>query len=516
MRQRSVSSDVGLEADLRARLSSTTRDRGETPGIGTAILGAGPAGLTAAYALARRGARAVVFEGDGTVGGIAKTIEFDGYRFDLGGHRFFTKLKPIERLWEGMLGEEFLTRPRLSRIYYRGKFFSYPITAKDVVGRLGLLESTLCALSYLWAVRRPQREAHTFEEWVTSRFGRRLYDAFFRSYTEKVWGIPGNEIRALWAAQRIKDFSLWKAVLSILRVRREQITTLIEEFQYPRLGPGQMWDRFAQRAAELGVPVQLKHRCIAVGHANGRVESVTVQTNGTITQHPVDSVISSIALSDLVLSLEPAAPEEVRAAARRLRYRDLILVALMTTETNPFPDNWIYLHDPGTRAGRVQNYGAWSDAMVRPGTTCLGVEYFCFEGDDLWRMPDDEAVELAKRELARIGLIDPTQVVDGVKVLVPKAYPMYDANYEEAVQTIRSYLDTFENLQTCGRNGLHRYNNQDHSMWTAILATSNLLDGRQHDVWSVNTEAEYLEEGHLVDALLDFSAADAAPVEARS
>jgi protoporphyrinogen oxidase/predicted dehydrogenase len=481
--------------------------------IGTAILGGGPAGLTAAYTLGRRGRPGVVFEADGQVGGIAKTIEFNGYRFDLGGHRFFTKLEPVQRLWEEMLGDEFLTRPRLSRIYYDGKYFAYPLTAKDVVGRLGLLESTRCALSYLWAARHRGLEADTFEQWVTARFGRRLYDAFFRSYTEKLWGIPGSEIRSLWAAQRIKNFSLGKAILTMLGLQREHVTTLIEEFQYPRLGPGQMWEEFAARVREDGIGMQLQHRCVSITHADRRVRSVAVRRNGDVYEHAVDGVVSSIALRDLIQCLDPPPPPEVRAAARTLRYRDLVLVALMTTEAEPFPDNWIYLHDPETRAGRVQNYGAWSAGMVRPGTTCLGVEYFCFEGDDVWQMSDEHAVSLATQELARIGLIDPSKVIDGVKVLVPKAYPMYDSKYEAAVATVRAYLEQFENLQTCGRNGLHRYNNQDHSMLTAMLATLNLVDGEQHDVWSVNTEAEYLEEGELVEAILDLQAIDAGPVE---
>jgi len=480
--------------------------------IGTAILGGGPAGLTAAYVLGRRGRPGAVYEADGSVGGIAKTIEFKGYRFDLGGHRFFTKLKPIQRLWEEMLGDEFLTRPRLSRIYYNGKYFSYPIAAKDVVSRLGLLEATRCALSYLWASRHRNAEAETFEEWVTARFGRRLYDAFFRSYTEKLWGIPGTEIRSLWAAQRIKNFSLGQAILTILKLRRQHVTTLIEEFRYPRLGPGQMWEAFAEHTVHQGIPVHLNQRCIAIKHADGRVRSVVVRQNGDQFEHAVDSIISSIPLSELVLNLDPPAPPDVQAAARQLRYRDLVLVALMTTEAEPFPDNWIYLHDPGTRAGRVQNYGAWSAGMVKPGTTCLGVEYFCFRGDEIWEMSDEQAVELATRELAAIGLIDASKVVDGVKVLVPKAYPTYDLEYEGAVATIRTYLENFENLQTCGRNGLHRYNNQDHSMWTALLATLNVLDGARHDVWSVNMEADYHEEGELVDGLLDFSG-DAASVE---
>jgi protoporphyrinogen oxidase len=491
-----------IERDLR-RLRHAPSLTDGSGSLGTAVLGGGPAGLTAAYVLARRDRPGAVFEADGTVGGIAKTVEFNGYRFDLGGHRFFTKLRPVERLWEEMMGPEFLTRPRLSRIYYDGKYLSYPLEAKDVVARFGLTESILCGLSYMWSLRLRGRHAETFEEWVTVRFGRRLYDTFFRSYTEKVWGIPGSEIRSQWAAQRIKDLSFFRALLSLLHLNRRQVTTLIEEFQYPRLGPGQMWETFARRIEKQGIPVHLKQRCVAVQHEANRVSSVTIRTNGHVTEYPVDSVVSSIALSDLVKSLEPAPPAEVLAAADRLRYRDFCLVALMTTQDEPFPDNWIYIHDPGTRAGRVQNFGAWSPDMVQPGTTCLGVEYFCFEGDDIWEMSDVEAVEMATEEMARIGLVDRSQVIDGVKVRVPKAYPMYDANYEEAVAVLRDYVGRFENLVTCGRNGLHRYNNQDHSMWTAILATLNLLDGAQYDVWSVNTDAEYHEEGAVVDELLN-------------
>jgi protoporphyrinogen oxidase len=273
-----------------------------------------------------------------------------------------------------------------------------------------------------------------------------------------------------------------------------------------------MWEAFAARAEASGVGVYLNQRCISVRHSEGRVRSIVLRQNGDEFEHAVDSVISSIALKDLVLSLDPPPPPAVAAAAHDLRYRDLVLVALMTTEAEPFPDNWIYLHDPETRAGRVQNYGVWSPDMVQPETTCLGVEYFCFRGDDIWEMPDTQAVELAKQELARIGLIDPSKVVDGVKVLVPKAYPMYDSKFEAAVETLREYLEGFENLQTCGRNGLHRYNNQDHSMWTAILAVLNLVDGAEHDLWSVNTDAEYLEEGDLIEALSDMSAGDAVSV----
>ena len=436
------------------------------------------------------------------MGGIARTVEVDGYRFDLGGHRFFTKLKPIEELWERMLGDELLTRPRLSRIYYDGKYLAYPLKATDVPKRLGLIESTRCVLSYLAAKSRRNGTPETFEEWVTVRFGKRLYDAFFRSYTEKVWGIPGSEIRSEWAAQRIKNFSLGKALLTIARINREHVTTLIEEFKYPRRGPGQMWEAFQASVEESGIPVRLEHRCVGVRHRDGVVKSVVIDSGDAVTEYQVESVVTSIPLAELVFALDPPPPAEVLEAARKLRYRNLCLVALMTTQAMPFEDNWIYLHDPETQAGRVQNFGAWSADMVPPDRNCLGVEYFCFEDDEIWTMPEDDAVRLATSELARIGLLDESQVLGGAKVMVPKAYPMYDFDYVEAVAVIRKYLAGFDNLQTCGRNGLHRYNNQDHSMWTAVLATLNVLDGAGHDVWSVNTDADYHEEGEVVDALL--------------
>ncbi len=476
----------------------------ENNGLGVAVLGAGPAGLTSAWTLARRGHSATVLEADGTVGGISKTIEFEGYRFDLGGHRFYTKLEEVRRLWEQMLGTELLTRPRLSRIYFGNRFFNYPLRAEDVVKGLGLVESARCAWSFFyWRRRLRHLRPQTFEEWVVRRFGRRLYDAFFRSYTEKVWGIPGSEIQSEWAAQRIQEFSLWQAVLGVLHLRRQHVTTLIEEFLYPRLGPGQMWESFSDWVEDHDIPVHLNHRCVGIRHDSGRVESVVVRTDGQEREHDVDAVMSSIALRDLIASLDPPAPIEVQMAAERLRYRNLCLVALMTTEDEPFPDNWIYLHDPRTQAGRVQNFGAWSPDMVRKGTTCLGVEYFCNDEDDIWTMSDDDAVKLAIKDLSSIGILDPEQVFNGVKVRVPKAYPMYDSSYRESVATIRGYLEHFENLRTFGRNGLHRYNNQDHSMWTAILATLNHTDGASHDVWSVNTRAEYLEEGPLAERLGD-------------
>jgi protoporphyrinogen oxidase len=458
-----------------------------------AILGAGPAGLTAADILARRGLEGVVVEADGMVGGISRTVERNGYRFDLGGHRFFTNLEPVQRLWEETLGDDFLVRPRLSRIYYDGQFFSYPLAIGDVFAGLGVRESARCLISYVASHLSRDPHPETFEDWVTGRFGRRLYDAFFRTYTEKVWGIPGSEIRAEWAAQRIKNFSLTEAALAILGVRRREVPTLLKQFHYPRRGPGQMWEAFAERIESGGVEIRLETRCASLRHRDERVRSVVLSHQDVETEHDVDAVLSTIPLGELVLGLDPPPPAEVARAARQLRHRSLCVVALMTTEERPFPDNWIYLHDPRTAAGRVQNFRAWSSDLVQPGTTCLGVEYFCFEGDATWEMPEQLAVEAATAELAEIGLIDPTQVFGGAKVRVPKAYPIYDSSYREAVNVIRRYLSRFENLETCGRNGLHRYNNQDHSMWTAALGVANLLDGTSHDVWSVNVDEVYLE-----------------------
>lgn len=461
-----------------------------------AIIGAGPAGLTAAHVAARERSNVVVFEASDVVGGIATTVEHNGYRFDLGGHRFFTKLEPVERLWRDILGDDFLRRPRLSRIYYGGEFYAYPLEARDVWRRLGPIESLRCFASYLVSRPRARRmEPESFEDWVVSRFGRRLYDVFFRTYTEKVWGIPGSEIRSEWAAQRIKNLTLANAVKQMLGLDREHVTSLIEEFDYPRLGPGQMWEALSSRLSDAGVDVRRRSRCVRIRHEAGCVNAVSVLEDDGEHEHAVDGVVSTLALDDLVHALDPLPPPDVLRAAEALRFRALMLVALISTDPQPFPDNWIYLHDPETRAGRVQNFGAWSEDMVVPGTTCLGAEYFCFAGDETWSQSDAEAIELATAELGRIGLVDPEHVVDGAVVRVPKAYPMYDRQYAEAVAVIRQYLNGFENLQTCGRNGLHRYNNQDHSMWTAALATRNLVAGESHDVWSVNTEDTYLEEG---------------------
>ncbi|HEU4630963.1 MAG TPA: NAD(P)/FAD-dependent oxidoreductase [Gemmatimonadaceae bacterium] len=460
------------------------------------VCGAGPAGLTAAYALAKQGYAVTVLESDELVGGISRTATHNGYRFDIGGHRFFTKIRPVEALWEELLGDELIDVPRLSRIHYDGKYFDYPLKAGNALRGLGLWRATLIVLSYLQARLHPSPVEETFEQWVTNRFGRRLYETFFKTYTEKVWGIPCAEIRAEWAAQRIQGLSLTRAILSAtaLTKRADDVKTLIHSFRYPRLGPGQMWERCRDRVRELGGEVLLRHRVTAIELEHGRAVAVRAATDAGERRFPCEHVISTLDLRALVRALQPAAPPEIRRAGEGLRYRDFLLVALVLDARDLFPDNWIYVHTPGVKVGRIQNFNNWSAAMVPvPGHTCLGLEYFCFEGDGLWESPDAELIALATHELGQLGLARGARVDDGAVVRMPKAYPIYDGEYRDHIATIRSYIDPIANLHPVGRNGMHKYNNQDHSMYTALLTTENML-GARHDVWSVNTDLEYHEE----------------------
>jgi protoporphyrinogen oxidase len=466
------------------------------------VIGAGPAGLTAAHQLLANGRRVHVLEQDRQVGGIARTVEYKGFRFDIGGHRFFTKVRAVNELWRSMLGDDFLRRPRLSRIYYHGKFFDYPLKPVNALFGLGVWNALLAACSYLWSHVRPIRPEVSVEDWVSNRFGRRLYRIFFKTYTEKVWGIPCHTISAQWAAQRIKGLSLWTAVTSMLfgpfmRRGDRQIKTLIDEFEYPRHGPGMMWERFREDVVRRGGRVDLGARVQSLVHADGVIVGVEIERAGRVEQLAPEAVLSTMPLRSLVRALSPAAPEGVREAADQLKYRDFLTVALIVDAPEVFPDNWIYVHDDQVKLGRVQNFKNWSPEMVPdPSKTCLGLEYFCFEGDGLWTMADRDLVELGRREMGLIGLIDPAKVVDGTVVRMPKAYPVYDEGYEKALDVVRGYLEGFRNLQVAGRNGMHKYNNQDHSMVTAMLAAQNIL-GSHHDVWSVNADDEYHEEVDL-------------------
>jgi protoporphyrinogen oxidase len=457
------------------------------------VLGGGPAGLTAGYLLARRGEPVTVLEGSAAVGGLARTEVRDGYRFDLGGHRFFTKSPEVESLWIELLGPELLVRPRLSRIYWNGRFIDYPLNATDVMRKVGPAEVLRSAASYGAARLRPRREAETFEDWVTQRFGRRLFELFFRSYTEKVWGVPTSEIRAEWAAQRIRGLSLWRAAQNALGIGGGEVRSLIEEFHYPRLGPGQMWERMAAEIERHGGEVRLEAPVTAL-----RVDGQGIEAEAGSETLAGAGVISSLPLRTLAGIVDPAPPAGVLEAAAGLRYRDFLTVALVIEGADPFPDNWIYIHDPGVRVGRIQNFRAWSPEMVPElERACVGLEYFCFEGDELWSAGDSELVNLAASELDRLRLSPAERVVRGHVVRVPKAYPVYDADYEARVATLRDWLQGIEGLQQVGRNGLHRYNNSDHSMLTAMRAVANLCDGAGHDIWSVNADSAYLEEGEV-------------------
>ena len=455
------------------------------------IIGAGPAGLTAAYALAKRGCTSTVLEADDVVGGISRTTERDGWRFDIGGHRFFTKVQAVEDLWHEILpDEDFLLRPRMSRIYYRGKFFDYPLRAMNALRGLGVIEAFRCVLSYLWARVHPPRDLSTFEGWTVSRFGWRLYRIFFKTYTEKVWGVPADQIQADWAAQRIKNLSLFKAVLNAVLPRRNQkeITSLIEEFQYPKYGPGMMWERCCELVEAKGTKVIMGARVTRIHHEGGRAVGVTAVTDDAETRYECSEVVSSMPISTLLEIMDPPVPSDVQAAADGLTYRDFLTIALVVPSDAGFPDNWIYVHDPEVRLGRIQNFGSWSPYMVKEGHTCLGLEYFVFEGDDLWTADDDDLVELGKRELGQLGLVDPRVVEAGYVVRMPKAYPMYDGTYKANVDRLRGWLaEHAPNVYPVGRNGMHKYNNQDHSMYTALLSVENIF-GAEHDIWSVNVE----------------------------
>ena len=477
---------------------SETQNDSKPAELQPVVIGAGPAGLTAAYRFGQAGVTTIVLEADEVVGGISRTAVRDGWRFDIGGHRFFTKVQAVSDLWHEILdSDDFLVRPRMSRIFYRGRFYDYPLKATNALRNLGIVEAVRCVLSYLWVRVHPPKDLTSFEGWTASRFGWRLYRIFFKTYTEKVWGIPAHELQADWAAQRIKNLSLFRAIWNSLTPSRNQkdITSLIEEFEYPRYGPGMMWERCHDLVLEQGSDVCLSHSVQRVLHAGGLAHAIEAAgPDGTLLIE-ASHVISSMPLPQLVHSMDPPAPEEIQQAADGLGFRDFLTVALVVPREDGFEDNWVYIHAPDVRVGRVQNFGQWSPHLVKDGRTCLGLEYFVTEGDDLWSASDDDLVALGTEEMARLSLLKPDRVEAGYVVRMPKAYPMYDAHYQANVELLRGWLaENVRNVHPVGRNGMHRYNNQDHSMLTAMLTVENILGYGDHDVWQVNVEDDYHEE----------------------
>lgn len=454
--------------------------------------------MAAAYQLVCSGQKPIVLEENEQIGGLARTVEFEGFRFDLGGHRFFTDNTEIQHLWKELLGDRLLVRPRQSRIYYEGQFFSYPLRPMEAARKLGPGRAALIVASYIRAHLFPRRPEDSFEAWVTNRFGRQLYEIFFKTYTEKVWGIPCTQVSSDWAAQRIQDLSLWKMLRQALRRGRskEHARSLIDQFLYPRRGPQEMWDELARRVAGGGGTILTGHRVCLVRTENRRAVAVVAKTfDGRTEEFPAQAVISTMPLRDLVLAIRPEAPPAVRDAAAQLRFRAFLTVCLIIDAPSTFRDNWIYVHSPELRMGRLQNFGNWSREMVpEEGASGIGLEYFAWEGDELWTMPDAELVKLGTKEFSALGLMPKARVRSGYVARSAEAYPVYDRGYRERVAVLREFVAGLENVFPCGRGGMHRYNNMDHAMRTGIFAARAAL-GETVNVWQAGEATGYLEKG---------------------
>jgi len=462
------------------------------------IMGAGPAGLAAGYHLQKNGIHSVLMEADSQVGGISKTIQYNGYYFDLGGHRFFTKLNEVYELWNEVLGDNFRKTPRLSRIYYRNKYFNYPLTAMNAFFGLGPASTISVMCSYLKSRVRPYKQEETFEQWVSNRFGKKLYSIFFKTYTEKVWGIPCSSIQAEWAAQRIKGLSLKTAVMNALfKSKGRNIKTLIDEFDYPVYGPGMMYTAMKERIQGMGGMVLTGSRVTRVNHDGHTITSLEyTDESGQVHVEEGSHFISSIPVTELVQIMNPAPSKGILEQAGSLKYRSIITVDIIIDRKEVFPDNWIYIHSPEVSLGRIQNFKNWSKNMVPDESkTSLGLEYFCNENDSLWNMSDEKLFEFAASEVEKIKICKASEIKDYIIVRVPKAYPVYSLGYQNYLSVIKQYLSEFSNLQLAGRYGLFKYNNMDHSILTGLYAAKNIIGGdRTCDTWSVNTEEEYHEE----------------------
>jgi protoporphyrinogen oxidase len=494
-----------------------------TPSKTAVIIGAGPAGLTAAYELlARTDIRPLVLERDEHMGGIARTVNYKGNRIDVGGHRFFSKSYRVMQWWLEMLplqnrDEErvMLVRSRKSRIYFLRRFFDYPIRLTlDTLAKLGAVRTFRIGLSYMRSVMFPIKPERSLEHFFINRFGRELYNTFFKAYTEKVWGAPCSRISAEWGAQRVKGLSIAKSIQHFVRglfgrkgdvTQKETETSLIEQFLYPKYGPGQMWEEVARRVLEKGGEILTGWQVRAIHTSGEKVTAVTAvhSSSGEARRIEGDLFFSTMAVKDLVQGLDAAVPQEIREIGEGLEYRDFITVGLLVdrlkvheADGSLIRDNWIYIQEPDVLVGRMQIFNNWSPHMVGdPSKVWIGLEYFCFESDSLWQRTDQELRELAEAEMEKIGIIERADVRDATVIRMVKTYPAYFGAYARFAE-LRRYLDGFTNLYLLGRNGMHRYNNQDHSMLTAMVAVDNIAQGvaSKENIWSVNTEEEYHEE----------------------
>ena len=527
---------------------------------GTAIIiGAGPAGLTAAIELQRQsGIKPILIEASNDVGGISRTVRYKGNRMDIGGHRFFSKSDRVMRWWLDFMPVEAVTDPngalqdgqlryqgqqrdlpqpisapdpnaedlvmlirqRKSRIYFLRRFFDYPISLTAATFRnLGLVRTFRCGVSYMRSALLPQREEKSLEDFIIHRFGKQLYLTFFKSYTEKVWGVPCNEISAEWGAQRIKGLSLKGVILHFIKktfagkpsgdiAQKNTETSLIEKFLYPKFGPGQLWEHVADLVRTAGGEIHFGIHIDRIHIAGNTLASVEgVNESGERVAFHGDYFLSTMPVRDLVRAISATAPSQVPAdvtqVAEGLMYRDFITVGLLASKLavkekdgSPLKDNWIYIQEPDVVVGRLQIFNNWSPWLVsEPGKIWIGLEYFCNETDDLWKLSDDAMSRFAIAEIAKIGILNAEDVEDSHVVRVPKTYPAYFGTYDR-FDVIRNYLDGFENLFLVGRNGMHKYNNQDHSMLTAMTAVENIVNGvtTKQNIWAINTEMEYHEE----------------------
>lgn len=514
------------------------------------IIGAGPAGLTAALELLRRSSiHPIVIEASEEIGGLSRTVRYHGNRMDIGGHRFFSKSDRVMNWWMDLMPPEaaaggeiplryqnrdttirpaalgrssentdlvMLVRPRKSRIYFLRRFFDYPIKlTPGTLRKLGASRTARAGMSYLWARLFPRKQEKSLEDFLINRFGRELYLTFFKSYTEKVWGVPCNVISAEWGAQRIKGLSLTTAIAHFLRkaflsgrergiAQKDTETSLIERFLYPKYGPGQLWEHVAEQVRAMGGEIVLGSRVVRLAVQGRRVTAVeAVDAAGERRRYEADYVFSTMPVRELVASMDSPVPAEVREVSDGLEYRDFITVGLLVDrlkvsepDGSPLRDNWIYIQEPDVLVGRLQIFNNWSPYMVAdPTKFWIGLEYFCYETDRLWTMSDEELKAFAIGEVEKIGILSSADVLDGHVVRVPKTYPAYFGSYDR-FDTIRRFVDDFENLYLVGRNGMHKYNNQDHSMLTAMTAVDNILGGisSKDNLWSINTEMEYHEE----------------------